>query len=518
MADPVLPVVGVAIAAIGLLVNVRNGIDMIIRDKDRIKDFVITDVALAGSKVTILSNQLELWKRLWLITDHTPRTLFEAYWGKTGADRVHDALELTEHISREIESEFASKYGRVQAEAQERIQRSGLLAKHEQTSEGKRQKRLQARIDAFNLNYRPTRRARLVLFNSPTFQRHLKELQESIESLELLSVSEFSLHHNFIYDAEVAGKIGLKSHLIFLARAARSSVDLVEWCKRQNLPPTMAIDLHLDLAYGSMQPRHEYIAQRANQNGFPYYLRVCNDANVEDEDRYMGFLVENETKFESLKNHLEQLRVDHESGSDGDALALSTESMRNVLSIRHQNLLESLHHQFSLPERYKLAYEISESALVMLASTSFCELCVCTLRRYYLGDAENDHEYYIRVNNAHEELETPPGDVHVADRWCRRELLGMHIRRLGVVLTEICTGAVVRNVRYDPQSKEVRMTIIDGSDQSIDCSPEKVADLVKDAAGVDLSGAVYYCLRRDITPERVGEKDLLAFYNRVVAP
>lgn len=64
MPDLVLPAVGVAIAATGPLVNVRNGIDMIIRDKGHVEGFIVTDVALAGWKLTLLSNQLELWKRL----------------------------------------------------------------------------------------------------------------------------------------------------------------------------------------------------------------------------------------------------------------------------------------------------------------------------------------------------------------------------------------------------------------------------------------------------------------------
>jgi hypothetical protein len=520
MADPVLPALDVAIGAIGLLVNVRNGIDMIIRDKDHVKGFIITDIALAGWKITLLSNQLLLWKRLWMIPDHTSYSLFVDYWGTTGASRVHEVLETTEHISRQIQCEFNSKFGKAQADAHERLQRSGGLAQHEQTSEGKRQQRLQGRLDVFNLNYRLARRARLALFNSPTFQRHLKTLQESIEILESLSVSEFQLHHDFKYDAEAARKMGLRSHLLDLAnRAAESSVDLIEWCKHRNLPPTMAIDLQLDLAYGSMiQPRHEYIAQRANQKGFPYYLRLPNYANA--EDRYQGFAIQNETKFEALKHLVEQLsQEDHRGNGDG-VTTQNTESLRQVLSIRHQGLLKSLHHQFSLPERYKLAYELSESALVLLASTSLCELCVCAIRRFCHDDAEHEYEYYMRINNAHG-LKSWAGDVHVADRWCRKELLDMHICRLGVVLAEICTGTVAKDVRYDSQSEEVRITLNVGSnssDQLMDCCPEEVADLVKDAAGVDLSGAVYYCLRRNVTPERVGENDLLAFYNRVVAP
>lgn len=128
-----------------------------------------------------------------MIPEHTPYSLFVDYWGTTGASRVIEILATTEYISRQIEREFNSKLGKTRADAHQRLRTSGGLAENEQTSEAKQQKRLQEGFDWFNLNFRQARRARLALFNSPTFQTHLKTLQESIESLESLSVSEFQL-------------------------------------------------------------------------------------------------------------------------------------------------------------------------------------------------------------------------------------------------------------------------------------------------------------------------------------
>lgn len=71
----------------------------------------------------------------------------------------------------------------------------------------------------------------------------------------------------------------------------------------------------------------------------------------------------------------------------------------------------------------------------------------------------------------------------------------MHIRRLGIVLTEICAGALVKDVRYDSQSQEVKISLNVGSepgDELNDYGSEGVADLVKGTAGVDLSGVVYF--------------------------
>lgn len=81
------------------------------------------------------------------------------------------------------------------------------------------------------------------------------------------------------------------------------------------------------------QPRHAYIAQRAHQEGFPYYLRLPNDANA--EDGYLEVKVQSKSNFESFKHLVEQISLDDQDGNGDDVPTQDTESLRKVLSIRY---------------------------------------------------------------------------------------------------------------------------------------------------------------------------------------
>jgi hypothetical protein len=133
---------------------------------------------------------------------------------------------------------------------------------------------------------------------------------------------------------------------------------------------------------------------------------------------------------------------------------------------------------------------------------------------------EEDYEHLIRINHAHELEGGSQNDLH-PDLWCKRKLRDLHILRLGVVLVEISTGAVVKDVRYDKLTREVELALEvadNPSEQLKYRSSFEVAGVVEAASGEDFARVVQYCLRRDVIPETIGEKDLEFFFNRVVAP
>lgn len=537
MPEPVLAFVSLGIAAIGLLVTLRNAIDIIIRDKDHIQGFIVTDLVLVRVEITLLENRLQLWRKLWSIYDGVPYHQFVTFWGNSGASQIHEVVGTAERVSQEIANEFQSVYGVKQADARNRLSVMGLLRKHETTSEQRRQKMMEKLMIEYNTEFRLAKRTKLSLFNSPTFQNHLKTLENSVVALENLSVSEFEKHHDFPYDERAAKELGLQAILLQLAReSAESTTDLLEWCQKRRLPETMAIDFHLDLAYRSgMQSRNEYLTHRARQKGYPYYIRLANDT---DEDGYLEVVLHSKVKISGLEQLVENLATEAPGSENissigspenqnsscrhniGDRPTQISESLRNVLLSSPQKLEDSDYHQFSRPERYKLAYELSEMALVLLSSTSLCQMCVCAVRRLCFDPVEDEYGHLIRINNAHG-LETGSPVAQDSDWWCKRELLNMHILRVGIVLVEVSTGAVVKYAKHDVRSNEVKITLgFDNqpADDLKDCSPSKIASIVKDAAGEDLSRAVYFCLRQYIRPENIKEKHLAAFYNRVVAP
>jgi hypothetical protein len=135
-----------------------------------------------------------------------------------------------------------------------------------------------------------------------------------------------------------------------------------------------------------------------------------------------------------------------------------SESLRKILSTLPRKFQKSTYYQFSLAERYKLAYKLSENAMILLNSPSLCDLCVCAVRRLCLNSAELEYNYYFRINNAHE-LESHSSIGVTADRWCREKLLNMHIQRLGIILTEISTGAAIADIRNDNETQSIKIVL-----------------------------------------------------------
>lgn len=523
MPDVVLPAIGFGIAAIGFLATVRSGIDLILRDKNHVDSSFVTDLVLVGTEITLLEDRLELWKTVWLMFEGTPPSQVIVFWGDSGAADIRRLLGVTEQISEGIKNQFQSMYGGVREDARNYLLESGLLEQDEPTSERHRQLMTKRLKDEYDKHVKLPKRIKLALFESPTFQSHLQTLKTSIIQLETLSTSKFERKNKFGYDEKAARDLSLQSALFDLAGAAQPISAFVIWCKQRCLPTTMAIDIQLDLAYGcGMEPRNTFLAQRAARDGYPYYLRLPNDASP--KDGYLAVALTSEEEFLDLDQLIQTLATDPHGHDDPHAATnqptQSSESLRKILLSSPKKLVESDYHPFSRLERYKLAYELSEVAMVLLSSDAFCQLCVCSIRRICLNTAMQDYEHFIRIKNAHE-LESSSQVVEDSDRWCKKEVLKMHILRLGIVLVEVSTGGVVKDAKYDKQSGEIKLALeIPGypSEELKDCSLEKTALIVKEAGGEDLTWAVHYCLLRGVMTATTGEEDITLFFNKVVAP
>lgn len=128
-----------------------------------------------------------------------------------------------------------------------------------------------------------------------------------------------------------------------------------------------------------------------------------------------------------------------------------------MLSETAEDFEHSLHGEFSKEQRTKLAYELAESALILLGTGWFSELCSCAVRRCCLDDTRDEYEYSVRIKNVRH-LEPGSGEAQALKQWCEEELKDMHIRRLGIVLAEIAIGAYIFGAVYNHNKKRVEIT------------------------------------------------------------
>lgn len=145
--------------------------------------------------------------------------------------------------------------------------------------------------------------------------------------------------------------------------------------------------------------------RRSNRRGFPYDLRLLEDS----VDTPVTVLKE-ESDFSRLNARFGRLKSpsDSHDGPNQGFLGShrpsfenfsSTECLRNTLVGFSPGLLKSNRDNFTSAERYKLMYELCEIALILMATTSFCELCICSIQRHRLDATNILYEHYFKVNN-----------------------------------------------------------------------------------------------------------------------
>ena len=519
MPEPFLPVISLTLAAITFLSTARTGLDLIIRDKDHVRGLIVEDLVLSSVQITLLSHQLDNWKRLWYVHEVVSGDLFVAYWGNFECSKVMEILRNVEQVSQDIKNEFLRRYGSAYAEAQNRYKNQQDL------TQGERLATRQKLMNELGINYSTARRVKLAIMDAPTFQRQLATLEKLITALESLSISAFKRKHDVEYDKKATQRLGFGAILLELAnRAGQEFANHIRRCKQQTLPPSHTIDFQLDLAYGVGDiSREEYIVQRSKSKGFPYYVRILEGS----EDSPVTIVTE-ESVFEQLHtrcrtlssapdipNNLDQ----NHTGSRRSSFDRSspTESLRVTLTNPSDSLLESDWDHFPKPERYKLMYELCETALILLATPSLSDLCICSIQRHRLSTIDTQYEHYLRVNNAHQAIEFSEG-LGTCPSWCTDpDFKDMHFRRLGIVLAEISTGKLIPDVKYDRVSRRVSATPGMASEAGGHANGN-IAKLVAAAAGEDLAHAVQYCLQVGAKPEQITKADLARFYNQVVAP
>jgi hypothetical protein len=97
----------------------------------------------------------------------------------------------------------------------------------------------------------------------------------------------------------------------------------------------------------------------------------------------------------------------------------------------------------------------------------------------------------------------------------------MHIRRLGVLLTEIAIGSPIFEVAFNELKNDVEIDFDVGVGESGKTRAARFRDIlrrVRRESSEDFMDAVGYCLKQGTAPRDVVQADLESFYDHVVKP
>ena len=542
MTDPILPLIGFAFGAVGFLSTVRNGIDLILSDVDRYKRFGRDMIPLLCEIESILG-RITIWRRFWKIhrRRQVPKTLFVKYWGAYGASRIESLLRSTEGAARDIRDEFDRTYGDIEFNLNDLSSEAPDYSKTPSfSSESDAAERLKARIEAYKRQFGVVGRTTSVLFRGPLFRKHLDSLKSATAELHESALVEYI--QKWRCDAnEVhahASEVGTQHLYISMAETSATVSEAI----LEVLQPSreLIIDYQVNQASGIRAiDRSDRLEARIARQFMPYNfslfsldLRSILSATIRpSKSTKQPQVIENIDRTLRKWNHASQKPLLFMVGTSAKANMnirtviaekLEVISLRKLLStVQSYSLLQALHSEFSWRERIKLAYELAETAMLLLRTRWLTSVCSCRIHRTCIDDEDEEYEYYLRLNHI-EHLEPGSGESQDVRQWCEEELTNMHFRRLGIVLIEVALGQPVVDAGYDHIKNQVNIDHevedFTTSSRSRACLPRETARRVEQAAGEDFSIAVEYCLRQGISPDAVGKRDLERFYNRVVAP
>jgi hypothetical protein len=458
MPDPVLPAVGFAFGSIAFLATVRNGISTILNDRDNFKQFGRELVPLI-CELAAISSRVNNWRRFWRFYNGVPESLPKVYWGVQGGRRMLELLTSIDLASSQIRNEFRTTYGRIIYETKSSTGHGVCPSESSKVSPEANEKQLERYIRRYERRFGVGGKLSITLFRGPLFRKHLDNLAGKVRMLEDDSLYEFV--HEWECDASEAQKnaaeVGTQFFLSHLAtRSAKTSESLLELLSSVE---NLRLDYPIDQYYGiEPERRQETLAHRAGNGAFPYYIQLSRNPPASDalkiaiesvlpngsqtwcSDFEQGVLswrgsVSGDSLFMRPSSRTATFRLKRIDGWTHGSVALRA----SLSSIDPEDLLQSLHGDFSKRNRVKLAYELAESALIFLKTKWYSRLCGCALHCVCVDELEEEYEFYFRANSLHH-LEPKCGQTQPTKQWCEEELANMHIQRLGVLLVEIALG------------------------------------------------------------------------------
>jgi hypothetical protein len=508
-------IVGFSFGALGFLLTVRNGVEKILVDKDKFKNFSKILVPLI-CELASLTSFIDHWKTYWHIQDGTPDSLFLAYWGVDGAEKIKNLLTHIQSTSNELHDQFESVYAR-ELRAVRRDSPSAPNGGQFDTSRIQKLKKAGSNSKAYLYT----------LMTDSIFQIHLQKLKKDIEVLKELSENLFithARHNNRNHWEGIKESFALQNRLVRLAQsAAIESRSLEPVCTH---PRAVYVDLRLD-RNTTADVRMDAIYSHLRDDMLPFYMvahQLDNDVAINVCVQVMKQISFSELWAPDLYHAVERLCKpetspgakiyfkDSQSNSvfmanRTDVAITTTESLRCFLAAAKNK------NRFRRSERVQLGYELAEYALLLLRTNWLSDICGCCVRRAQGFNTQ----YAVRFGQI-EHLDPTTGTRVPEKQWCEADWRRMHIRRIGVLLAEIAIGANVLAAKLDEETDSVQIDFGSGFEDDIYKNIDAILARVEDEAGYDWRDAIKHCLGQGLTPADVGLSDLDMFFIKVVNP
>lgn len=535
-----LSIVGFALGSLSFILTLRNGIERVLQDADAYRAQPEILVPLSG-KLALLSIHLESWQSFWNIYDGTPNDLFRSYWGNSGSGEVKKLLAHVYQQFGKVKEEFESKYGHIVHKPVSRD--TPTKGTHSVEKDAEAHESLNR---SFARQMGRSQRVNLALFTGSLFGKHLETLEKNVKLLQELSEGLFVKHVRAYELADWKDHVdytAARSHLTILADrssiASQALRDLVENSEDHN------VDFHLDHG-ASPDHRQQQLFEFARENHIPYHLCVsprhspsaASGLRVQFQEADCSSL-SNIVWNRSLLHALQKLdQGEHTSNGccayvkiaeDAPGFVVTRyhipdhalENLRTFMISTRSDHGRRLQGNFSRKERTRLAYELAECALLFLRTDWFSRLCSCCI--YRLESAGLNMVHTVRINRlTHtDHVDSELGEPCHHKQWCEQELLNMHIRRLGVLLTEIAIGEPIAEVAFNNAKNDVEIDFFATESEPNPTNAAHFHDIlrrVRHESSEDFMDAVGYCLKQGTAPRDVIQADLESFYDHVVEP
>lgn len=523
MVEPILPSVGIAITAITFLLFIRNAIEKITKDYSDIKDdhWVLIPLAL---DLILLEDKLEAWRRLWHIPEDGPEEISSNLWGDEGAGLIRVTLEDIQIKLEKLLKTFKKRY------ANEKF--ADQLAKLEATKYRTRMQ-IQKELREVFAHYKQSLAKRIgtALIYQPIFTDQIKGLLELLAKLENISIIRFieaarGGHENDWKDH--VSPVVFRTHLESLSRTTATGSDTLRTSILESASLTADFLLNhgrepderlecLESFTSNRTIAHHFYLSKKGKAITTYPMLCCRPSQVKKKttvsgenvplaDLLHGFQAQHSPKDTVIYYDLSsgtQFSFDYQGSS-----TLSSSCLRSILS------QEKLRQTLSQAERKQLSYELAECALLFLRTRWFSELCTCALRRNVVQQ-DLSTTFTFRIGNVQH---IHPDDHEEHPPWCTQELKGMHIRRIGVLLTELCLGKLAFDVRMSHSFDAVE---IDFTKDPLESSFTPLEDVLREVeieVSDDFKEAVRHCLLQETSPEAITRDQIEEFHDDVVEP
>ena len=533
-----LSIAGLVLGSLSFIVTVRHTVERLLQDVDTLKTQTEIMVPLSF-RLNLLYIKLTIWQTFWHIHTGTPSDLFGSYWGTHGSKEIKLLLSHVHKQLEKVKIEFESKYGSdLQIAQQDLVSSQSIIRKDDEAQ------LFTVPNESFIGMKSYLRKLNTALFTGSIFNKHLETLEKSMELLQELSEKRFMKTNGDYKEAEWRDQVeytAAKSHLTNLAHrssnVSQAFRDLTESLNDHN------IDFFL--CHGtSPDQRYDKVFEFSRESRMPYNLYVSSrDASSKPSNVNIQCIEEKITLSSSIiwedsfQHVLQKLYRVKQTSDNVCAYVRGTqvgfianrqhlpqqnpENLRTFMISNKSDFARDLHGEFSRAERTRLAYELAECALLFLRTEWFSELCSCCIYRLESIDLKSLFTTRITRLDHTDHIDPGTGKPCPQTIWCEQELSSMHIRRLGVLLTEIAIGRPIFEVAYNNLDDDIEIDFdvnLDGNGEIQAAGFRDILRRVRRESSEDFMEAVGYCLRQGTAPKDVVLTDLESFYDHVVEP